>query len=256
MKRRSAALVLFAGAIGALAGAGSGVPAGAALRGSDAASASGAGRTERPGREFAYVCRDGGAGGYEAFPDVCRLVDGRLMAVFYAGYDHVSLPTARWPRGGRIDYVLSSDEGRTWTKARVLYDGPDDDRDPSIVQLPSGKLLCNFFSLRRKPGEAGAAGAWDGRGTRLVESADQGRTWSAPRLVSADHYSSSPVRVLADGRLMLGLYRQDGEKAWGAVTTSGRPSRAALAAKAVAFAPRGGTSNGRCSLIPPRTAPK
>jgi len=25
------------------------------------------------------------AGGYEAFPDVCRLSDGRLMAVFYAG---------------------------------------------------------------------------------------------------------------------------------------------------------------------------
>jgi hypothetical protein len=220
MKRRSAALVLLAGAACALAGAGSGVPAGAVLRGHDAASASGPGISERPGHEFVHVCRDGGAGGYEAFPDVCRLADGRLMAVFYAGYDHVSLPTARWPRGGRIDYVLSSDEGRTWTKARVLYDGPDDDRDPSIVQLPSGKLLCNFFSLRRKAGKAGAGGEWDGRGTWIVESSDLGRTWSAPRLVSADYYSSSPVRVLPDGRLMLGLYRQDGDKAWGAVAAS------------------------------------
>jgi|GEM_PF-911513 len=181
----------------------------------------GAGVPERPGREFVTVCTDGGAGGYEAFPDVCRLADGRLMAVFYAGYDHVSLPTPRWPKGGRIAYVFSGDEGRTWSKPRLLYDGPDDDRDPSIVELPSGQLLCSFFSLRRKSGEAGAAGAWGGLGTWLVGSSDRGRTWSAPRLVSAHYYCSSPIRILPGGRLMLGLYRQEGEKAWGAVTTSG-----------------------------------
>jgi hypothetical protein len=197
MKARIAVLAILAGALGAHAA----LP-------------------ERPGHEFAYVCRDGGAGGYEAFPDVCRLADGRLMAVFYAGYDHVSLPAKAWPKGGRIDAAFSKDEGRTWSAARVLYDGPDDDRDPSIVQLPSGKLLCNFFSLRRKAGEAGTAGEWDGLGTWIVESSDVGRTWSAPRRVSADDYCSSPIRRLPDGRLMLGLYRQEGEKAWGAVTTS------------------------------------
>jgi len=180
---------------------------------------------ELAGGEFVHVCRDGGAGGYEAFPDVCRLGDGRLMSVFYAGYDHVSLPTARWPKGGRIDYAISGDGGRTWSKPGLLYDGPDDDRDPSIVELPSGKLLCNFFSLRRKPGADGAAGAWDGLGTWLVESSDGGRTWSPPRLVSPDYYCSSPIRVLPDGRLMLGLYRQEGEKAWGAVAVSGDDGR-------------------------------
>ena len=51
--------------------------------------------SERPGHEFVFVCRDGGAGGYEAFPDVCRLADGRLMAGFYAGSVHVSLPPAQ-----------------------------------------------------------------------------------------------------------------------------------------------------------------
>ncbi len=212
MRTRIAVIAALTGAIVALAGIGP--------RASAAAREKGAAVPDLPGREFVLVCRDGGAGGYEAFPDVCRLADGRLMAVFYAGYDHVSLPAAKWPKGGRIDYALSSDEGRTWTKARLLHDGPDDDRDPSIVQLPSGKLLCNFFSLRRKPAEADSAGAWDGLGTWTVESIDQGRTWSAPRLVSAEYYCSSPVRVLPDGRLMLGLYRQEGEKAWGAVTTS------------------------------------
>jgi len=214
MRIRPAALVLLAGAI---AGTGFHIPAAGAVIGAPG--------SERPGHEFADVCRDGGAGGYEAFPDVCRLADGRLMAVFYAGYDHVSLPTPKRPKGGRIDYALSGDEGRTWSKARSLYDGPDDDRDPSIVQLPSGKLLCNFFSLKRKSGAPGPDGGWDGLGTWLVESADKGRTWSPPRLVSADYYCSSPIRVLPDGRLMLGLYRQEGEKAWGAVTVSADDGR-------------------------------
>ena len=49
--------------------------------------------------DFVYVCKDAGAGGCEAFPDVCRLRDGRRMAVFYAGYGHVSLPNEQHPRG-------------------------------------------------------------------------------------------------------------------------------------------------------------
>ena len=169
------------------------------------------------GRDFVFVCRDGGAGAYEAFPDVCRLSDGRLMCVFYAAYDHVGLPNERWPKGGRIDCAFSSDEGRTWTKARTLFDGPDDDRDPSIVQLPSGRLLCNFFSLKKKPG---AAGGYEGLGTRLVESDDLGRTWSAPRTISADYYCSSPIRRLPDGGLILGLYKEADGKAWGASVRS------------------------------------
>ena len=75
----------------------------------------------RPGPEdFVYVCRDAGAGGYEAFPDVCRLRDGRLIAVFYAGYGHVSLPNERLPRGGRISYCVSDDGGRTWSVSKPI----------------------------------------------------------------------------------------------------------------------------------------
>ncbi len=168
-------------------------------------------------RDYIIVCGDAGAGGYEAFPDVCRLSDGRLMAVFYAGYGHVSLPAPAWPRGGRIVSCLSSDEGRTWTKAAVIYDGPYDDRDPSIVQLPSGRLLCNFFTLKAKADDPKAL---DGLGTWLVESDDLGRTWSKPRQIAADYYCSAPIRRLPGGRLMLGLYKQAGEKAWGAVISS------------------------------------
>ena len=35
--------------------------------------------------DFVHVCQDAGAGGYEAFPDVCRRADGQLICVFYAG---------------------------------------------------------------------------------------------------------------------------------------------------------------------------
>lgn len=167
--------------------------------------------------DFVTVCRDAGAGGYEAFPDVCRLSDGRLMSVFYAGYAHVSLPNSAWPKGGRICYSTSTDEGRTWSAAAVLHDGPDDDRDPSIVELPSGRLICNFFSLRTKPG---SPDGWEGLGTWFVTSDDLGRTWSAPRQISADYYCSSPARALPDGRLILGLYREEKDQSWGAVVTS------------------------------------
>ena len=166
-------------------------------------------------RSFVYVCEDAGAGAYEAFPDVCRLQDGRLLCVFYAGWEHVSLPDDAHPKGGRVSGCYSSDEGRTWSAAETIYDGPDDDRDPSVVQLPDGTILCNFFSLR-KTGDR----KWDGLGSWLVESRDNGKTWSAARQIVADYYCSAPIRVLSDGSLILGLYRETNEDAQGAVTTS------------------------------------
>jgi BNR repeat protein/3-keto-disaccharide hydrolase len=163
------------------------------------------------------VCKDAGAGGYEAFPDICRLQDGRLLCVFYAGYGHVALPNDKLPKGGRVSYCVSSDEGCTWSSAKVLYDGPDDDRDPSIVQLKSGRLICNYFSLRKNDDPKVR---WDGLGSWIVMSDDQGKTWSAPQCVSATYYCSSPIRELSDGRLILGLYAEEDGEGWGAATYS------------------------------------
>src|SRR5688500_14538875 len=61
------------------------------------------------------------AGTYQAFPDACRLKNGDIAAVFYAGYGHVSLAADDFPKGGRLCMVRSSDEGRTWTKPQVIY---------------------------------------------------------------------------------------------------------------------------------------
>ncbi len=166
-------------------------------------------------KDFVHVCTDAGAGAYEAFPDVCRMADGRLLCVFYAGYGHVALPNAQLPLGGRVVGCYSSDEGRTWSAAEIIYDGPDDDRDPSITQLRDGRLLCTYFSLRAKEG-----GKWDGLGSFCVISSDGGKTWGAPMQLSKDYYCSSPVRELSDGTLILGLYREGSGDANGAVTRS------------------------------------
>ncbi len=166
---------------------------------------------------FVHVCRDANAGAYEAFPDVCRLSDGRLMSVFYAGYGHVALPNEQLPMGGRVSYCVSKDEGVTWSAAKVLYDGPDDDRDPSIMQTASGKLICSFFTLRAKEG---AEPPWEGLGSWMVTSTDLGKTWSEPRKIAENYYCSSPVRQLSSGRLILGLYAEENGKGWGAVVIS------------------------------------
>ena len=98
--------------------------------------------------DFVYVTRDGGAGGYEAFPDVCRLEDGRLLCVFYDGYRHIAWPNAKiFKTGGRISGCYSFDEGKTWSSPFVVFDSPFDDRDPSVTVLGDGTILCCFFIL-------------------------------------------------------------------------------------------------------------
>jgi sialidase-1 len=167
-------------------------------------------------QDFVYVCQDAGAGGYEAFPDVCRLNNGQLMCVFYAGYGHVALPNEQLPNGGRIVYCTSSDEGQTWSHAETLFDGPDDDRDPSIVQLSDGRLICNFFSLRKTDTPMG----YEGLGSWIVTSDDLGKSWSMPRQISKSHYCSAPIRKLSNGRLILGMYTENGDQSQGSVIFS------------------------------------
>src|SRR5262245_64283692 len=66
------------------------------------------------------------AGGYAAFPDVCRAKSGELLCVFYSGYGHVSTPNQEWPKGGRVMLARSHDEGRTWSEPVILDDTAHD----------------------------------------------------------------------------------------------------------------------------------
>jgi sialidase-1 len=168
-----------------------------------------------PGTAPAVISRGAAAGTYQAFPDVCRLTNGDLLCVFYAGYGHVSSPRADWPRGGRICTVRSQDDGRSWSAPRVLFDGPFDDRDPHVAQMSDGLVVCTFFTYRPQP---------DGKAlcdTCLVASRDGGATWETePRVVAAGWPSSAPVRELPDGTRLLGVYREEGQTAYGGVIRS------------------------------------
>lgn len=164
---------------------------------------------------FRIISHGEAAGTYQAFPDACRLENGDIMAVFYGGYGHVSLPNAEWPKGGRICTVRSSDEGWTWSKPTVLYDDPLDNRDPHIAQLSDGTLVCSFFNYWREDGK-----------TRyhclLAHSTDGGKTWEQQgQVVTPLGWAvSAPVREMPDGTLILGVYSEGPHGSFGGVIRS------------------------------------
>ncbi len=167
------------------------------------------------------VCSGAAAGGYAAFPDVCRLQNGELLSVFYSGYGHVSLPNTDWPKGGRIMAARSTDEGQTWSAPTVIIDTTRDDRDPSVVQLKDGTLLMDWFSYEDQKSKDK-----DRLRVLFARSADGGATWSEPYPLNLDIpflvACSTPARLLPDGSLILGLYHEsaDGSTAYGATAKS------------------------------------
>jgi len=164
---------------------------------------------------YQIISRGEAAGPYQAFPDACRLDDGDILCVFYAGYGHVSIPSEEWPHGGRICLVRSGDEGGTWTEPEILYDDAHDNRDPHIAQMSDGTLFCSFFSLYMD-GETRR-----GTGTQIVRSHDGGRTWeSRAQDISPERGCSAPVRELPDGSYLLGVYYEREGEAWGGVVRS------------------------------------
>jgi sialidase-1 len=170
------------------------------------------------------ISRGEAAGTYQAFPDVCRLKNRDLLCVFYGGYGHVSFPKDQWPNGGRVCMVRSSDEGRTWTEPKVLFDGPKDDRDPHIAQMRDGTVLCSFFTYEKL---ATAEGKTEIHcASCLVASRDGGVTWDKePRIVADGWPCSAPVRELPDGTRLLGIYTETNNLAFGGLvrsTDSGR----------------------------------
>lgn len=138
---------------------------------------------------------------------------------------------------GRVEMMISYDDGTNWTWPRVILDGPLDDRDSGLLETSQGTLLVTTFShtmydsaidkaLRGErtlfiaEGQArgdllqeGRLGAWEAARNRLpsdlrkalvgewmIRSTDGGVSWSAPYrcAVSSPH---GPTQ-LEDGRLL------------------------------------------------------
>jgi hypothetical protein len=72
------------------------------------------------------------------FPVALRLADGRIAIILRGGGSHLSIH-------GRLDIVLSSDEGKTWTKPAVVAADPAADvRNPAFGQAAEGTLVVDF----------------------------------------------------------------------------------------------------------------
>lgn len=161
--------------------------------------------------DYVTIPQDPTGGGFQAWPDLIRLQDGRLMCLFYNGYAHGSPNNAQFPNAGRVDYSISTNSGYSWSTPQVFYDSPADDHDASITQLKSGQLLVNFF----KDYYNGYTGVSTGSsGPLLMTSSDLGKQWSEPRqLAPSPYFSSSPIRELSTGRLVAPIYYQTGSNA-------------------------------------------
>lgn len=79
--------------------------------------------------------------GHFAFPDVVRLQNGKIMAVYRNGSTHAD-------KSGAI-IVSMSDDGVEWGDPDILLnDSTIDDRDPSITVFSDGRVGMNWFKYR------------------------------------------------------------------------------------------------------------
>jgi Neuraminidase (sialidase) len=128
------------------------------------------------------------------FPDIVRLADGRLLAVYREGAGHVT-------PDGRICAVASADGGQTWEQPRVAVDGTFDDRDPKLARLADGTVLLSYFVIdwSTKP-------QFTTHGPYVRRSTDGGRTWSEPAVAGAGMASHGAAAEMSGGDVLLPLY--------------------------------------------------
>ena len=146
------------------------------------------------GLETGAVVKSGdGAFFRNAIPQIARLGDGRLFAVW--GGEGKSDPNAR------VYGAFSADGAKTWTPPRMLIDDPAmDDGDPNI--LVDGNTVWVYATRVRIPNDIRKA--W----TFMVKSTDNGNTWSTPKEIHIP-------RQYTPGKQHNGIRLRDGSYAMG-----------------------------------------
>lgn len=145
---------------------------------------------------------------YIGWPSAIRTAKGETIAVYSGDRDQHICPF------GKVQMIRSADDGETWTKPVTVCDGPIDDRDAGLLELPNGDLVLFWFTSvafaegesnrtkyraeceRTTDGEKRAAlGSWARRST------DGGRTWSEP--VRVPVMTPHGGVLLRDGRILV-----------------------------------------------------
>jgi hypothetical protein len=129
------------------------------------------------------------------FPTAELLKNGQIVVVYYDSPDHVS-------RSGRISMVRSRDQGRTWSAPTVVIDGPNDERDPNIVETARGTWLVSYF-------DSDTMKAPSSQGVFVIRSTDEGHTWSAPARVGTTlrgPATSAKIVQMDNGDLLMPVY--------------------------------------------------
>ncbi|MFZ2657983.1 MAG: sialidase family protein [Victivallales bacterium] len=167
-------------------------------------------------------------GKYLGWPTMTRSPQtGRIFVVFSGGRRGHICPF------GKVMMISSDDDGRTWSGARILYDGPLDDRDAGVLVTSKGTVLVSWFNsiiyryfLEKDDWSAqnltpAERLEWQGisnnisdeclsqeLGNWMIRSEDGGRSFSAkiPTMTNSSH---GPTE-LADGRLLyVGKFRSE-----------------------------------------------
>ena len=166
-------------------------------------------RSAEAGRSFVTVCADGGAGAYEAFPDVCRLADGRLQCVFFdnagayldAETDVIELKDGtlfaalRGGKGAPMHSSRSSDRGRSWQQSEPMgFVG----HCPYLHRAADGALVLAYRQPVKGPTY----------GTALRVSFDEAKTWSEAMSVDSVIGAYPSLVNLKDGSVLIVYYEE------------------------------------------------
>jgi hypothetical protein len=150
---------------------------------------------------------------FQGIPSIARAPGGRLWATWYGGGTGES----------QDNYVLlatSGDDGKTWSKPKLIVHPPFRASEPAVWTDPSGKLwfMFNLYPIRSAVEDQNVLQAEFGDlrayqhfltkynyvGTQLwvmtTENPDEENpTWSEPRLLGMETHNMNKPTVLADG---------------------------------------------------------
>ena len=110
---------------------------------------------------------------------IIQLPDGTaVMAVYFEFFDH---------RGNQSYIFRSKDGGRTWGDPTLLGEHYN---ETGILQMKDGRMLAAMRSEK-------------GGHIAIIESTDQGKTWTKPNQITADSEHPADRSQLRDGRVVM-----------------------------------------------------